>query len=698
MTPEDYARMRQLFDAASALPVAERRAYVESRVPEGDPLRDELLSMLAANEDTGFLRTPVSPALASEALQASSEPPLVQVGPYRILREVGRGGMGVVYLATRNDDVFQKTVALKVIGTAVERGTLIERFKQERQILAGLDHPNIARILDGGNTEDGRPYYVMEFVEGTPLDDYCGRVEADVPTRLRLVLQVCEALEYLHGQAIVHRDIKPSNILVTAEGRVKLLDFGIARAATPTPGGQATIIVTPGYGSPEQVVGGDVGKTADVYSLAVVLYELLTGKLPFVDAEGRPSLAIQLSGEKPKPASQVVPERPSKSTTAFLKTIRPDLDRILETALQKEPLRRYPSVTLFAEDVRRYLDGRPISARSDNWLYSARLFLGRNRIAAALAALLLVSVGAGGWSLIETRIERVRLEAKEKEIERLVGLLNSRVERWQGGETTVPQVERIADVQTAGQMMVSDTLTELSERAPDPARLKRLIAELRRFLDRAEELSNDQPPVRKEISIVYRKVGDFENDDARPRIADRTQATQSYRKAAVIAASVRAEEPAWADQQIAEISSELQGLGSTLPQEATTVSAPPPEPPAPATPPPPVKTVARVAPQVPAPVPSASGPDPAAVAELQDRLRATTLKASRTRTTIDELRTRVTAQGQTMRTDLTASMAQVDGLIEQAAKLLETGDLTNAEDLLRRADYELRRLTQAVGG
>ena len=205
----------------------------------------------------------------------------------QIIRELGAAAW-CVYLALRNDDVFHKVVALKVIGgIGVTDASFVQRFKQERQILAGLDHPNIARILDGGNTADGRPFYVMEYVAGSPIDEYCSRVSADVPARVRMITDVCEAVEYLHTHAIAHRDIKPNNILVTAEGRVKLVDFGVAKVetvevlvASASSPGQPTMIMTPGYASPEQISGSPAGKSSDIYSLAVVLYQLLTGRLP----------------------------------------------------------------------------------------------------------------------------------------------------------------------------------------------------------------------------------------------------------------------------------------------------------------------------------------------------------------------------------------------------------------------------------
>ncbi len=260
MTRDDYSRIRELFDKAMALPSGDRRRLIDQKATVDGPL-PELMAMLQA-VDSSFLENTVP-----QQAPAVDQP--VQIGNYKIVRELGRGGMGVVYLALRNDDVFQKIVALKVIGGALDASDreAVQRFKQERQLLAGLDHPNIARILDGGNTADGRPFYVMEYVSGSPIDDYCDRVEPDIPTRIGMIIEVCDAIAYLHEHAIAHRDIKPNNILVTPEGHAKLVDFGIAKVdtvdgmvASVSPLGQPTMIMTPGYASPEQITGGATGR------------------------------------------------------------------------------------------------------------------------------------------------------------------------------------------------------------------------------------------------------------------------------------------------------------------------------------------------------------------------------------------------------------------------------------------------------
>jgi hypothetical protein len=702
MTPEEFVRVRELFDRAMSLPPVERSQFVELHAPHA--VRSELLAMVQAGDDSQFLATAFATGILDKIRPAGDMPS--QIGHYKILRELGRGGMGVVYLALRNDDVFNKVVALKVIGDAALGADLVQRFRQERQILAGLDHPNIARILDGGNTSDGRPFYVMEYVAGSPIDDYCTRMNVDVPTRVRMMAQACDAIEYLHKNAIAHRDVKPHNILVTLDGRVKLVDFGIAKVETAavvgvsSSAGQPTMIMTPGYASPEQLMGDSSGKTGDIYSLAVVLYRLLTGRLPYADSDGRPNLKAQLSGKAPDPPSKEINKTPKPPTTIpdVRKVSYPDLDRVVLTALQRDPLQRYQTVQIFADDLRRCLDGRPITARHASVTYRFGKLVGRNRVAAALAVVAMLAVGIGGWIAISAQMERIELRAKEEELERFVALLNVKVTtKWQEPEQVVPASEKVADVQAANRIMASDTVRALSERAPDPPRVKQLIASLRSVLEKADELSRGQAPLRKEIAKVFRQIGDFESSAPLAQLTDKQQATRSYQRAAVIAAGIRSTDDAWATQELSELSGLLQGLGSTLevnalgpPQD----TAPEPASPEPSAAPPRV-VVANPAPtSEPAPEPV----DTAAREEIRQRLRTTTLDADRARKSYETLRDSLAARGQTIRSDVAASLTEAESLLEDAKSLLDANDLTTAEDYVRRAGFQLRKVFQAVGG
>ena len=327
-----------------------------------------------------------------------------RIGPYRTVRLLGRGGMGDVYLAERADGQFEKQVALKLLRTGFHSGDRTQRFRAERQILASFTHPNIARLLDGGVTEAGRPFFAMEHVRGQPIDAYCDAHRLPIRKRLRLFLDVCAAVQYAHRNLIVHRDLKPSNILVTDDGTVQLLDFGIAKLLDPErmPGTApqtrtGLLPMTPEYASPEQVRGGAITTASDVYQLGVVLYELLTGQRPHDVRDCSPSEAERIiCDERPtRPSTAVTDASPEtagagSSPRRLRKALRGDLDTIVMKALRKEPERRYASAEQLADDLQRYLNDEPVTARADAWTYRTRKFVRRHRWGVATAAGFLV--------------------------------------------------------------------------------------------------------------------------------------------------------------------------------------------------------------------------------------------------------------------------------------------------------------------
>ncbi|BAC89037.1 serine/threonine-protein kinase [Gloeobacter violaceus] len=391
LTTEQWQRVKNLFAEALEKPADERRAFLERSCADCAQMLAEALSLLEHHrESENFLNRPV--------VQLLEEPiPTLQpgdnLGPYRVVGKLGQGGMGSVYLAERADAQYSKQVAIKVLRAELGTETLVRRFRLERQILADLDHPNIAHLIDGGTTAGGLPYLVMDYIDGEPIDRYCERRRLAVRARLELFLGVCGAVSYAHQRRIVHRDLKPGNILVTAEGMPRLLDFGVAKllehaesiapeasltVGTEQPAGVTGGALTPEYAAPEQLHGGAITPITDIYALGVVLYELLHGSRP-----PRPG---------PEPAA-----RPQSSQLE-------ELDSIACKAMSVEPEGRYPSVDAFAADIRNYLDGRPVTARGVSWLYGARKFLGRHRVSTALAAAALALASGYGWSLLEERL------------------------------------------------------------------------------------------------------------------------------------------------------------------------------------------------------------------------------------------------------------------------------------------------------
>jgi hypothetical protein len=377
----------------------------------------------------------------------------------------------------------------------------------------------------------------------------------------------------------------------------------------------------------------------------------------------------------------------------------PDLDRVVLTALRRDPLQRYGSVRLFGEDLRCCLDGRPISARPHTVSYTTRKAIGRNPLVSTLAAAALLLALGGAWMGVSARFERVELKAKEEQLAQFVNMLAAKVAEWPSGAASARQ--KVEDMRAANALMISETVRVLSERALDPPRVKQLLSELRDVLDRADAVSREEPTLRKEIALVYRRIGDVESRAPLPDLADRQLAARSYRSAAVIAADLRVADKTWASSQITELSDLLNGLGAPLDAEITQASAVVETPPVPETPLQPM--VARPADQpslseasivadVPPPV------DPAARAEVEQRLRSTTTDAQRARRNFETLRDTLASRGQAIRGDVEGILNDADGLIDEARDLLDRNELMSAEDYLRRASYQLKRVFQAVGG
>jgi serine/threonine protein kinase/tetratricopeptide (TPR) repeat protein len=404
---------RQVFEIADGVleQAPERRAASIAHACGGDArLCAAVSGVLNGAEAASLLESPAvefaAPFLGELSAEHDAGPSASLVGPYRILREIGHGGMGTVYLAERADQQFQKTVAVKLLpawSAGDER--LIRRFHDERQILAALDHPDIARLLDAGVTDEGLPWFAMEYVEGIPIDRHCDERRLEIEDRLALFCRVCGAVQYAHRHRVVHRDLKPANILVTSEAGVKLLDFGIAKLLSSDAGAVATLtlagerLLTPLYASPEQLRGEPVSAATDVYALGVLLHRLLTGRIPYrVKSRDTLDVVRAILEQEPERPSAAVAQDPSSVRLA--RRLRGDLDTIVLTAMQKDPGRRYETAEQLEADVRRHLAGLPLTARPESWWSRARKFVKRHRLGVGMAAGVAPLVFAGFYTLV----------------------------------------------------------------------------------------------------------------------------------------------------------------------------------------------------------------------------------------------------------------------------------------------------------
>jgi serine/threonine-protein kinase len=436
MAADDLRRAEELLDRALALPAPERGAWLERELSGEPELAREVASLLAAHESAEGWFERLADDLARgapEEVEVAARRAL-RVGPWRTVRLLGRGGMGTVFLAERADGAYEQRAALKLVALGTESEAALARFRAERQIVARLEHEGIARLVDGGVTEDGRPYLVLEHVDGRPIDRFADQERLPVEARLRLFLEVCDAVAYAHAHLVVHRDLKPSNLLVTADGKPKLLDFGIAKPLDVDAAMTRTTerLGTPLYAAPEQLAGGPVTTAADVYALGVVLHELLAGRRPFEPGDaGGDALEHRIREQEPAPASVALdlggdPEARAaaraSSAERLRRRLRGDLDTIVATALAKEPARRYRSVEALADDVRRHLDGLPIEARAPTVGYRAAKFAARHRAGVAAAAVALV--GAVAFVALLAAASR-RAERERDRAERVVRFLES---------------------------------------------------------------------------------------------------------------------------------------------------------------------------------------------------------------------------------------------------------------------------------
>ncbi|HEY1261967.1 MAG TPA: serine/threonine-protein kinase [Terriglobales bacterium] len=531
MKAGEWQRAKPLLEAAIALDAAERSSFLD-RMCAGDPgLRAELDSLLASHEQiaTSFLKEPavkLKPTPAPPPARAGRK-----IGAYEIVEEIGHGGMGEVYRAFRADGQYSKVAAVKMVRGGAGSSAVEERFRNERQILASLDHPNIARLLDGGTTEDGVPYLVMELVAGERIDVYCDERKLPIAERLQLFRQVCAAVQYAHQRLVIHRDLKPSNILVTNDCVPKLLDFGIAKILDPALGAEATLLrpMTPEYASPEQVRGEAITTATDIYSLGVVFYQLLTGNSPYRgDTHGSLELARAVCEAEPeRPSLRVMKSHPADgplrtpgdisalrdaSPSKLSRRLRGDLDNIALTALRKEPQHRYASAEQFAEDVRRHLEGLPVTATRGSWRYRTGKFIKRHKVGmtAAAAVFFALMVGAGA-TLRGARVARQQALIAEGE--------RARAER------------RFQDVRKLANSLIFELHDSIQDLPGSTPARKLIVERALEYLDSLAQESREDVSLQRELADAYQRIGNVQGGPFGPNVGDTVLAIKSYEKA-----------------------------------------------------------------------------------------------------------------------------------------------------------------------
>ncbi len=512
-----WARIQDLFQQALELPAPARAVFLEGACGGDAEMQREVESLLAADGRAGdFLEQPAIALVPGGDIDEASGR---RIGAYRLVREIGRGGMGAVFLAVRDDDTYRKEVAIKLLKRGMDTDFFVSRFRHERQILARLEHPNIARLLDGGTTDERLPFLVMEYVDGLPLDRYCEQHRLSIAARLKLFVSVCTAVEYAHQHLVIHRDLKPAQVLVTPDGTPKLLDFGIAKLLDSTEGdaqrtAPGVAMMTPEYASPEQIRGEPATTATDVYALGVLLFRLLTGGQPYrLATESHAELAWAICEQMPSKPSEIVTvaqvaPTSSPSLHRLRRRLAGDLDTIVIKALRKEPERRYGSVQQLAADLTRHLSGVPVLARPDTLSYRAGRFVSRHRAAAAAAAVAAVTLAAGltaTW--LQARVVRAERAKAEHRFNEVRALAHSFMFDFHDAIVKLPGST------PARELIVKKGLVYLDSLSSDAA---------------------DDPSLQRELAQGYLRLGHVQGNVFWPNLGDTAGALASYRKALAI--------------------------------------------------------------------------------------------------------------------------------------------------------------------
>jgi non-specific serine/threonine protein kinase/serine/threonine-protein kinase len=530
--------MNELFHTALSLDAPSRDAYLKDACQGDEQLRRDVEDLVAGHASADASMQTMFVRRAVQEFAYEDEPLAVgqNFGPYRVIREIGRGGMGRVYLAERADREFLKRVAIKLIKRGMDTDSVIRHFRNEREILASLDHANVGRLLDGGTSQDGLPYFVMEYIDGQPIDRFCDERKYSVTQRLQLFRKVCAAVAYAHQHLVIHRDIKPTNILVTADGDPKLLDFGIARllrAGESDASGTMTglHLMTPEYASPEQVLGLPTSTLTDVYSLGVVLYRLLTGGSPYTFRTGSPQdIAEAICHREPKRPSTAARElqssdaAPAGGGERVRKQLQGDLDNIVLMAMRKEPHRRYQSVQQFSEDIRRHLECLPVAARDDTVRYRLAKFTRRHRPAVTAGAIAVLMMAFG---IVATILEARRARVHEQ----LARTEQAKAER------------RFNDVRKLAHSVLFDYHDAIKNLPGATPVRQMLVRDALQYVDNlASEAMGDRSLLR-ELASAYERVADVQGGSMEANLGNTAGAIESGKKALQIRASLLASDP-----------------------------------------------------------------------------------------------------------------------------------------------------------
>ncbi|MFY9224196.1 MAG: protein kinase [Blastocatellia bacterium] len=508
-----------IFLEAIKLPTQEREEFIEKSSYNNQAIKKEVLELLLHHQEKDSLLDKPIFEQGINLLQQQSNPKIEHIGFYKLVKELGRGGMATVYLAERNDEQYQQKVAIKLIQPALVTETLTKMFVSERQIMANLNHNNIAKLLDGGMTDYGSPYLVMEYIDGLPIDNFCNSLKMSVIDRIKLFSKVCLAVQYAHQNLVVHRDIKPNNILVTSDGTPKLLDFGVAKLVNHTnflstytqPQNR---FLTPIYASPEQISGQPITTTTDVYSLGVLLYELITGHLPYKFSQTSPDeiKRVICEVEPIKPSQIVFSTQENFFLNSTLETprrlskiIKGDLETIILKALSKEPSRRYSSVERLVEDLNFYLTGLPIKARKESLTYSLSKFVKRNKLQVIAATLLFLTLLSG---IVATLWQAHR-----------ANLAQTRAEK---------RFNQVRELANSFMFDFDEKLIQLPGATPSR---EMLVKNALKYLDSLAEEAGEDLLLQQELATAYQKVGDIQGNPKLDNLGHPEQALESYLKA-----------------------------------------------------------------------------------------------------------------------------------------------------------------------